>query len=200
MKERKALYVVSHEYTSLTKIGVSKSLQTRINSIRTSIGADLTIYYESPSMDNWREIELEVIRNFKTKETAGEWVLATPQEIIEYIKTIEHKFDNPEYYFQELDIDKYAEKIEQVPIPFYYEDISYNKLERKLQEVYKGVYRDDNYIFYVSYHLGVNIITVAFNVYKTAEKFAKGLKKRLVLLDLENKEFIKNPKFRIENE
>lgn len=200
MKERKALYVVSHEYTSLTKIGVSKSLQTRINSIRTSIGADLTIYYESPSIDNWREIELEVIKKFKTKETAGEWVLATPQEIIDYIKTIEYKFDNPEYYFQELDIDKCAEKIEQVLSPFYYEDISYNKLERKLQEVYKGVYIDDNYIFYVSYHLGINIVTVAFNVYKTAEKFARGLKKRLVLLDLENKEFIKNPKFRIENE
>ena len=200
MKERKALYVVSHEYTSLTKIGVSKTLQSRINAIRTAIGADLTIYYESPSMDNWREIELEVIKKFKTNETAGEWVLATPQEVIEYIKTIEYKFNNPDYYFQELDIDKKEEKIEQVSSPFYYEDISYNKLERKLYEVCKGVYRDDNYIFYVSYHIGVNILTVAFNVFKTAEKFSKELKKRLVLLDLENKEFIKNPKFRIENE
>ena len=121
-------------------------------------------------------------------------------EIIDYIKTIEYKFDNPEYYFKELDIDKKAEKIEQVSSPFYYEDVLYKKTERKLHEVHRGVYRDDNYIFYVSYHLGVNIITVAFNVFKTAEKFSKELRKRLVLLDLKNKEFIKNPKFRIENE
>lgn len=200
MKERKSLYVISHEYTKLTKIGVTKSLQTRINAIRTTIGADLTIYYESPSIDNWREIELEVIKRFKTKETAGEWVLATPQEVIEYIKTIEYKFDNPNYYFQEYEIDRKLEKVEQIASPFYYDNLSFGREERELHNVCEGVYKDNNYIFYVSYHIGINIVTVAFNVFKTAEKFAKGLKSRLVELDLENKQFIHNSKFRIKNE
>ena len=199
-KETKALYVVSHDYISLTKIGVSKTLGKRLNAIRTAVGAELSIYYESPTLDNWREIELDVIKQFKTDETAGEWVKATPEEVIKYIKTIEHKFNNPTYTYQENSINVEYEKIYQVINPFINNSVIGKGVKNKLYKVGKGVYRDDDYIFYVSYHLGESIITVGFNVSKTAKNFAKDLGIRLAELELKTKKYIKNPKFRIKDE
>jgi hypothetical protein len=199
-KERKALYVATHEFTTLTKIGVSKTISSRMNSIRTAVGCELTVYYESPLMDNWREIELEVIGKFKTNKTSGEWVNTTPKEIIKFIKTIEYKFNNPDYCFEENKIDKQQELIVQTFTPFYSSDVVGEPKIKKLYKVSKGVYRDENYNFIVCYHLGTTIRTVLFSVFKTANRFAKDLKIRLVELDLKNREFIKNPKFCIENE
>ena len=199
-KETKALYVVTHDYTSLTKIGVSKTLGKRLNALKSAVGAELKIYYESPTLDNWREIELDVIKKFKTEETAGEWVNATPEEIIEYIKTIEYKFNNPTYTYQENDIEAEYEKISQCGNPFYSTNAVGERTEKRVYKVIKGVYRDDNYIFYVTYHLGNEIVSVAFNVYKSAKMFAKDLGCRLIELDLEAKKYIQNPKFRINYE
>lgn len=196
-KEKKSLYVVSHDYTELSKIGVSKDITKRIKTIRSSIGADLKIYYESPQINNWREVEALVIKQFKTNETFGEWVKANPKDIVEFIKTIEYTFDNPEYTFIESNFIKAYEKVLQVSSPFYYSNFKLQKTDRDLKEVDEGVYCDSNFIFYVCYHLDKQIYTVSFDVFKSAVIFAKSLSNRLVKLDLDNKSFIINPKFSI---
>ncbi len=198
MIERKALYVVTHDYTELTKIGVSKDINSRIKAIRTSVGADLKVYYESPMIDNWKEIETEVIQKFKTEETAGEWVKARPKEIIAYIKTIEYKYNNPEFYFAEEQLEKEVEKVRLEVNIFSITGI--NEKERELHKVNEGIYRDNDYTFYVTYQSCLGIRTIAFNVYKSAFNFLKTLSFRVVELDLKNKKFINNPKFRGNNE
>jgi T5orf172 domain len=200
MSEKKSLYVASHEYTTLTKVGVSNDPIKRLNSVKSSIGHELTLYYESPLLENWKHIESSVLSHFSKHRKSGEWINLSPKEIIEYIKTIETTFNNREHNYLTEYIDKQLEKIDsQFVNPFYTSSMT-DYIERELTYIDNGVYRDNKFNFIVSYHLGERITTAEFNVFRTANTFAKSISKRIVLLDLENKKFIKNPKFGTENE
>lgn len=200
-EETKSLYVTTHDYTSLTKVGVSKEPIKRLNAIKTSVGAEMFIYYESPLLINWREVELTVLNHFSKKRASGEWINETPENIIKFIKTIEHTFNNPNYYYLsehyiEPQFETISENTEDIFKRYLASDIVY----RDLEHIQNGVYRDENFNFFVCYHIGDSISTVIFNVYKTANYFAKTITKRIVYLDIENKKYIKNSKFRIKNE
>lgn len=199
-KELKSLYVASHDYTSLTKVGVSVNSVSRLQGFTSTVGSELALYYESPLLENWREIEADVLNHFKEFRTGGEWINKTPKEIIDYIKSIKNRFNNKDYSdLKDVYITLKEESVKEVVDVFKKKNIGGGEY-RILKEVQNNVYVDDKYIFYVSYYVGKEIRTLSFNVFDTALTFSKKLKFKAVGLDLENKEFIKNPKFRIENE
>lgn len=197
-KELKSLYVASHDYTTLTKVGVSKEPTKRLNAIRTAAGAEMFLYYESPPLKNWSQIEQIILKHFHIKRVSGEWINEKPDKIVKYIKSIENLFNSENYCSLIEDIEPEIEKLSEYTL-------SSNNIETffesfNLTHTQNGVYRDDNYIFYVLYHIGSNVVLATFNVFRSANKFAKEAVKRIILLDLENKQFIYNDKFRIKNE
>ena len=199
-KELKSLYVASHDYTSLTKVGVSVNSVSRLQGFTSTVGSELALYYESPLLENWREIEADVLNHFKEFRTGGEWINKTPKEIIDYIKSIKNRFNNKDYTdLKDRLLTLEEEKVFEVHDVFT-KGLIGGKEYRELKEVQKYVYVDDKFMFFVSYYVGKEIKTLSFNVYNTALSFSKKLGFKAVSLDLENKKFIKNPKFRIENE
>lgn len=198
-QESKSLYVGKHDYSSLCKVGVSVEPIKRLKGLTNYVGAEIALYYESPLLDNWAEIEKTVLIHFKEFRTGGEWINKSPEEIISYIKSIEYKFNNNEYVELSQRIEREYEIIVEVDSPFNFYMPS-GRVERVLKEVVKGVYVDDKYLFYVVYMLDNKKVTVKFNVYKTALLFSRELGNRLVTLDLETSKCIINPNYRIKNE
>ncbi len=199
-KELKSLYVASHDYTSLTKVGVSVNSVSRLQGFTSTVGSELALYYESPLLENWREIEADVLNHFKEFRTGGEWINKTPKEIIDYIKSVKNRFNNKDYTdLKDKLLTLEEEKVNEV-YDVFTKGLIGGREYRELKEVQKYVYVDDKFMFYVSYYVGKEIKTLSFNVYNTALSFSKKLGFKAVSLDIENKEFIKNPKFRIENE
>ena len=196
-KELKSLYVATHDYTSLTKVGVSVNSISRLQGFTNTVGSELALYYESPLLENWREIEADVLNNFKEFRTGGEWINKSPKEIIDYIKSIKNRFNNKEYTdLKDRCITIELEKVNEVVNLF--DIISFrNVRQRELKEVIKGVYVDEDFLFYVSYYVGKEIKTLSFNVYKSALDFSKKIGLKRVLLNLETREYINNPKFKI---
>ena len=195
--ELKSLYAATHDYTSLTKVGVSVNSISRLQGFTNTVGSELALYYESPLLENWREIEADVLNNFKEFRTGGEWINKSPKEIIDYIKSIKNRFNNKEYTdLKDRCITIELEKVNEVVNLF--DIISFrNVRQRELKEVIKGVYVDEDFLFYVSYYVGKEIKTLSFNVYKSALDFSKKIGLKRVLLNLETREYINNPKFKI---
>lgn len=196
-KELKSLYVATHDYTSLTKVGVSVNSISRLQGFTNTVGSELALYYESPLLENWREIEADVLNNFKEFRTGGEWINKSPKEIIDYIKSIKNRFNNKDYTdLKDRCITIELEKVNEVVSLFDIKSFR-NTRQRDLKEVEKGVYVDEDFLFYVSYYVGKEIKTLSFNVYKSALDFSKKIGLKRVLLNLETREYINNPKFKI---
>lgn len=196
--ELKSLYVTTHDYTTLTKVGVSNEPLKRLNAIKTSVGAEMQLCYESQPLKNWKQIEQIVLNHFYEKKTAGEWLNETPEKIIKYIKSIENLFNLEENYSILDEVLTKGEVIGEAVIRQNDKEVfdeCYN-----LKELQNFVYKDSNYNFYVFYHFGEHIVKAYFNIYSTANRFAKNNLKRTIKLDLENKEYIFNKKFRVKNE
>lgn len=189
MAEAKRIYVVSHEFTELTKIGISNNPEKRIKSIGTTCGADLKVYYESELLNNSLEVERNVLEHFKEVRKKGEWVKESPEKVVEYIKSIEHTFNNIDYSNLEDKIEKEEEKVVTLFQPL----LSIGLELRETTE--KGVYKDENYKFYVTYTIKGREQTVMFNVFRTARNFKKYVGNRLIYLDLNNNISIKPKTF-----
>lgn len=198
-QENKSLYVGKHNYSTLSKVGVSIEPIKRLKGLTNYVGAEILLYYESPILDNWAEVERMVLDNFKEFRKGGEWINKEPEEIIAYIKTIEKTFNNPQYKELSKKIEREEEIILEVEDPFRYYGAS-DTIDRNLKEVSKGVYVDEKFLFYVTYKLCGKSTTIRFNVFKSALLFSKEVGNRLLTLDLETSKIIDNPKYRIENE
>jgi len=171
-EKRKCIYVASHPYTSLTKIGMSKSPTARLDSIKSVIGCALTVHYESPLLDNPREYEKQLHEVFKEHKSIGEWFNISPEEIIKYINTIEHTFNGSEYPVL------YSSLLDDKPKIIELEDPYYGNLTKKKE----FLYMDDNYNFYMSYKQSVFIKHIKFLEYRTALKFRNLNFDRLVII------------------
>lgn len=194
---KRSLYVATHAYTSLTKVGISNDPTTRMNSIKTYVGADMTLEYESPRLDNPLEIERLVHTHFAEKRIRGEWINETPEKIIEYIKTIEDKFDSPEYNCLYCDFEiKPTPEIERVNILI--DKVPFKKHFRVTEK--KGVYICPNYKSNLFIFQGGIVNHLEVRDYRVACSIASKNRDRIVEIDLETGDFIKNPKFRIKNE
>lgn len=198
MKEsiEKSIYVVTHDYTTLTKVGMSNNVTTRIKAIRTSVGADLQIYYESPLMKNAFIIEQEILKHFAEKRIYGEWINESPENIIAFIKTIEHKFDREDCIsvLERLEINEGATEIGNPFTRIVGLHGSFDRVEVELKEIERGIYLNTyNYTFIVCFTVSNFKEIVAFHSYRDAKVAVTKFKDRVIMLDLENKEFIKNP-------
>jgi len=197
-EKRKSLYVATHEYTTLTKVGVAVNPSTRMGQLKSAAGAELKIYYESPLLDNFLKVETEVLYHFRDKRSHGEWINETPEVIIEYIKTLEPHFTSEEYTCLSCLFDNYtSEEVKEVNV------YSLKGSVPAVKTLIKGeynIYITDDYRFYVFIQQSKFIYHIAFNIYRTARKFASEYKERVVTLNEETGEFIENPKFRIKNE
>jgi hypothetical protein len=198
MKEsiEKSIYVVTHDYTTLTKVGMSNNVTTRIKAIRTSVGADLQIYYESPLMKNAFIIEQEILKHFAEKRIYGEWINETPENIISFIKTIEHKFDREDCIsvFERLEINDGASEIGNPFTRIIGIGGNSERIAVELKEIERGIYLNKyNYTFIVCFTVSNFKEIIAFHSYRDAKVAVTKFKDRVIKLDLENKEFIKNP-------
>ncbi len=87
------LYVTSHAYTSLTKVGISKDPVQRIKDLAREQGAELILYYESPLLSNAKQIEKTILEYFIDHRIKGEWINLPHWQIIEYVRKLEGSFD-----------------------------------------------------------------------------------------------------------
>lgn len=197
-EKRKSLYVATHDYTTLTKVGVAVDPSVRVNQFSTQVGAKLQIYYESPLIENFLKVEANVLHHFKDKRIHGEWLNETPENIIKYIKTIENDFDSAEYTCLHCLYDDFTgEEVKEMNS--YTFDDKYKFIEL-LTEKEKGFYITDEYKYFVFIQQSHFIYQISFNIYRTAMRFYKSNIDRAVKVDLETGEFIKNPKFRVKDE
>lgn len=195
-EKRKSLYVATHDYTSLTKVGVAVNPTARLTQLKTQAGAELQLYYESPLIENFLKVEAEVLEYFKDKRICGEWINETPKKIIEFINTL--NFDSEEYTCLSCVFEEYTgESIDSKQRYYLTDDVPQAKL---LNEIKEGLYISDDYQFFVFIQQSKFIYQIRFNIYRTANKFLYEYKDRAVKIDKETNKFIKNPKFRIENE
>jgi hypothetical protein len=195
-EKRKSLYVASHDYTSLTKVGVAIDPTTRVAQLKHQAGAELKIYYESTLTENYFRIEQQVLNHFKDKRIFGEWINEPPEKIIEYIKTIEHEFESEDYACLHCLFEDYTgEEVKEGEYYLSNYKVDYSKLRLDKHNIYVS----EDYKFYVFVQQSNIITEINFNIYKTAKKFATQFKERLVTFNKETKEFNKNPNFSIKN-
>lgn len=195
---RKSLYVATHDYTSLTKVGVAVEPMKRLSQLKSQSGAELKIYYESPLLDNFLKIEVKVLDYFKDKRICGEWVNESPEEIIKYIKTLETDFNSVEYTCLNCLYENYTgEEVKEINRYTVGDTV---KTLHNLSETDLGIYITDDYKFYVFIMQSKFIYHISFNVFRTANAFARSFQDRVIKIDLDTKQFKDNPKFRIKNE
>ena len=187
---RKSLYVATHDYTSLTKVGVSINPAVRMGSITSHVGAEMTLVYESPLLDNALEMEKLVFNHFAEKRIKGEWFNESFETVVSYIKTIEHKFNNPEYKCLYCDVE-FTER------PEITREVLVNGVDTpnlfKTSDKF-GIYFCNNYMSNLFLYQGGIVNHLVIRDYKTACSIATKHKFRIVELDLETGKFIKNPK------
>ena len=194
---RKSLYVATHDYTTLTKVGVAINPTTRLTQLKGATGADLKIYYESPLTTNFLKIETKVLNYFQDKRICGEWINETPEKIIEYIRTIENEFDSIEYTCLSCLFHNYTEEeVKEIAVYNIKDLVPYKSYKLDLYNIYVT----EDFRFMVFIQQSNLIFQTSFNVYRTARKFAIEYKARTMKFNIDTGEFINNPKFRIENE
>lgn len=196
--KRKSLYVATHDYTTLTKVGVAINPLARLAQLKAQSGAELQIYYESPLIENFLKVEAEVLNHFRDKRVCGEWINETPEKIIDYIKTIQNNFSTIEYACLSCLYENYTgEEIREV-IKYRLKDIVLNYTQYNKGDY--NIYITEDFKFNVFIRQANIVHQTEFNVYRTARKFAIEYKDRVVLIDEKTGKLINNPKFRIEND
>jgi len=175
-------------------------LNIRLNSFELDLkDLENTFYYDStsPSCLRWKVWNNQKNESKRLPNDVAGTLSHTKYNIVQGYKV---GFNNKEYTdLKDRCVTIELEKVNEVANLFEIKSFR-NIRERKLKEVEKGVYVDEDFLFYVSYYVGKEIKTLSFNVYSTALSFSKKIGLKRVLLDLEIREYIKNPKFRINGE
>lgn len=143
----KHIYVMTHPYSSLIKIGASKDTASRAQTLGTSCGAVLEVVYESLCTPLWADFERYILRHFADYNTRGEWFNLAPEVAIEYIKQLEHDFNTG------VIIDLLEEFRE--PVPPIQNITRLNPLE-KYYKVTDLIFRDQQYHYFM-YYKHVNV-------------------------------------------
>ena len=141
-KVAKHIYVATHDYTSLIKIGASATPQERARQIEFFCGADVDMLYESVLTPKWRHMELRLHSHFAEQRRHGEWFDLSPEEAIEVIKHLEIEYDEG-YTDDILAKFKKPEVIVQ--------DVLFVAPYTKFYKVTDSIYRDKYYHYYIDY-------------------------------------------------
>lgn len=80
-------YVYIIETDKDIKIGRSKNLKQRINSIKTTSGKNIVNIYITPACSNYCFIENEMHKIFKKQRVIGEWFNSNIKEVVEKLET-----------------------------------------------------------------------------------------------------------------
>lgn len=152
--------------------------------------------YESGLIENYSKIEAEILNHFKDKRILGEWLNETPENIIDFIKTLD--FNSSEYACLSCLYKDYTSEIVETIKRFNIGDV-YNKVET-IKDIDKGFYITDEYKYYIFIQQSNFIYQVSFNIYRTALKFYKDNIDIVVIIELESRKFINNHKISTNNE
>jgi hypothetical protein len=130
LKGLKSIYVATHEYTQLYKVGISEDTTQRLSQLSAGVGATLRIVYESEPIANAREFEQIILDNFKEYRKLGEWLHIEESVLLSFICELEKQFD-PDVYnclwenhvknfvtVEELDTDIFNSKIKTMKYSF----------------------------------------------------------------------------------
>lgn len=169
MTEKKSIYVATHKFTDLTKVGVSKNVNTRLKSFKTQVGYHLTLLYESPKISNFGYWESKIKDKFKESQFEGEWFNITGERIVEYIKTIENSFELPEYESLYEGFDSLIPRYEEI-----------KELPKTIIFVEDYIIRGEDYEFYIKYYQTDMEKIVKFVKYSDAVKFKNRNRVRLI--------------------
>ena len=185
---------MSHDYTSLTKVGVAINPASRAVQLKNMIGSELKIYYESPLIENYFKIESEVLEHFKDKRIFGEWINETPENIIAFIDTL--NIEGEEYACLSTPFIGYSEEEVKEYKRYNLEDdaLIFKNLVRGEFDIYVS----NDFIFSVFIQQSRYVYQINFNIYRTARKFATEYKYRVVTVNEETNKFRINDKFHID--
>lgn len=81
MHTHKNVYLIHNPLFGLTKIGISNNVKVRLNSLESSCGVSLELFYYTLPCDNSEIIEKEMHETFKNDKAKGEWFY-TDKEIL----------------------------------------------------------------------------------------------------------------------
>ena len=84
----KVVYIILNKGAEIVKIGVTSNLTQRLTTLINSSGMELYIYYKTPPILNYLEIENACHDFFNEKRTFGEWFKIRPSEAKNKLKSL----------------------------------------------------------------------------------------------------------------
>lgn len=93
-KGRKSLpdniYIIQNTFTKSIKIGVSKDVEGRLNSLQTGHEHQLELIY-AKSVEEALKLESKLHRKFSSKRIRGEWFKVNPEKVIKEVEELTAK-------------------------------------------------------------------------------------------------------------
>lgn len=100
LSKAKCVYIFHNKLLGQIKIGISSNVKSRLGSIICSSGMEVDLYHSTKPILNYLEVENNIHEYFKNKRAIGEWFKIEPEIALEYIVSINHKFEVDPIYLE----------------------------------------------------------------------------------------------------